>query len=295
MSDPFDALRTPVVSVDPSPAFAARLRARLEQALDAEKGSPMRRSSHGTDTTMHAGPPAPRPGDIAYVSLWVPDVDRAAAFFAAVLGWRYAPDSAPQGRQVDAVVPPHGLWGDQERSTLFLCFAVADVVAAAERVGGAGGEAQEPRLEPYGTIVEATDDQGARFALVELPPGSIAQRGPSTGANHGDLAYVSILVPDSVRARAFYGAVLGWRFSPGHAPDGWQVDDVVPMVGVAGGAHEASAVPMYRVQDIAEAVESVRGAGGTATVPERQPYGVTSVCTDDQGTRFHLGQLEAGS
>ncbi len=43
--------------------------------------------------------------------------------------------------------------------------------------------------------------------------------------------------------------------------------------------------------DIAVAVERVRAAGGTAADPERQPYGVSSSCTDDQGTRFCLGEL----
>ena len=32
-----------------------------------------------------------RPGDISYVSLWVPDVARAAAFYGAVLGLEYVP------------------------------------------------------------------------------------------------------------------------------------------------------------------------------------------------------------
>jgi predicted enzyme related to lactoylglutathione lyase len=48
---------------------------------------------------------------------------------------------------------------------------------------------------------------------------------------------------------------------------------------------------MWRVDDIDAAVERVRRAGGTATDPERQPYGTTSTCTDDQGTRFYLGDL----
>ena len=291
MADPFDVLRTPVVPVDPNPVFAARLRAQLERALQPERGSRMPTPVPGREATPLSSPPAPRPGDIAYVSLWVPDVERAAAFFASVLGWQYAPGSAVQGRQVEGVLPRHGLWGDQGRSTLFLCFAVDDVDAAVERVRRSGGEAQEPREEPYGLVAEGTDDQGVRFALVQFPPGSVGGRGPSTGASQGDLAYVSFVVPDSARARAFYGSVLGWRFSRGHAPDGWQVDDVVPMVGVAGGAQEPSAMPMYRVEDIVVAVERVRHAGGTASAPEHQPYGVTSVCTDDQGTRFHLGQL----
>jgi predicted enzyme related to lactoylglutathione lyase len=46
-----------------------------------------------------------------------------------------------------------------------------------------------------------------------------------------------------------------------------------------------------RVDDIARAVASVRGHGGTATDLEQQPYGLMSDCTDDQGASFYLGQL----
>ena len=63
------------------------------------------------------------------------------------------------------------------------------------------------------------------------------------------------------------------------------------MVGMTGGQDRPTIVPMYRVDDIVLAVERVRGEGGTATDPERQPYGVSALCTDDQGTRFYLGQL----
>ena len=96
---------------------------------------------------------------------------------------------------------------------------------------------------------------------------------------------------DSDRSRAFSGSVLGWRFSPGRTRGGWNVEGVVPMVGMAGGQDPATIVPMYRVGDIAVAVERVRAAGGTATDPERLPYGLSSSCTDDQGTRFYLGEL----
>ena len=52
------------------------------------------------------------------------------------------------------------------------------------------------------------------------------------------------------------------------------------MVGISGGHARATIVPMYRVDDIAAAVSAVRSAGGTATDPEVQPYGITSTCTD---------------
>jgi hypothetical protein len=48
-------------------------------------------------------------------------------------------------------------------------------------------------------------------------------------------------------------------------------------------------VPRWKVWDMSVAVEWVRAAGGTATDPVRQPYGLMSERTDDQGTRFHLG------
>ncbi len=107
----------------------------------------------------------------------------------------------------------------------------------------------------------------------------------------GDLVYVTMEVVDSSRARAFYAHVLGWRYSSGPVADGWQVDDVQPMVGLSGGHEQATTVPMYVVDDIEDAVRAVRHAGGSATQPEAQPYGITATCSDDQGTRFYLGQL----
>ena len=225
--------------------------------------------------------------DVVYASLWVPDVERAAAFFGAVLGWTYAPGGSARGRQVEGVSPRHGLWGGEERSTLFLCFAVDDVSAAVERVRAAGGRAAAPRDEPYGMVADCVDDEGMAFAVVQPRHG----RPAPSGGRPGDLEYITVEVADSARARAFYGAVLGWRFSPGRSPDGWGVDGVLPMVGLIGGQERSTVVPMYRVADIGAAVERVRAAGGAATDPERQPYGVTSSCTDDQGTRFYLGQL----
>ncbi len=174
---------------------------------------------------------------------------------------------------------------------LFLCFVVDDVGSAIERVRVAGGQARETRREPYGVIVDCVDDQGLPFAMVELAEHAAGERGPAHGVGHGDVAYLTIEVADSSKARAFYRSVLGWRFAPGSVEDGWDVEDVVPMTGMVGGREQAGVVPMYRVDDITAAVERVRDAGGTATIPEPQPYGLSSMCTDDQGTRFYLGQL----
>jgi len=234
-----------------------------------------------------------RHGDIAYVSLWVADVERAATFFSSVLGWHYGPASGPQGRQVQGQTLHHGLWEEETHSNLFLCFAVEDIESAIDRVRRLGGTAGDPHEEPYGLISDCTDDQGVSFAVFE-PPGGIdplSAAGPANGEIPGDVSYLTMEVVDSVKTRSFYGSVLGWRFEHGRVDDGWQVLGVVPMIGISGGHDVATTVPMYRVEDVEVAVERVRLGGGTATEPEVQPYGMTSTCEDDQGTRFYLGQL----
>ncbi len=235
-----------------------------------------------------------RNGDIGYVSLWVPDVERAAEFFSTVLGWRYAPAGGRQSRQVEGLALHHGLWGGIDPPTLFCCFAVDDIAAATARIEAAGGTSDSPQRDASGLVSGCTDDQGVRFAVFQplggtAPPGSA----PLYGQKQGDLAYVTMEVVDGNRACAFYRRALGWRFSPGSIADGWQVEDVAPMVGISGGHPGACTVPLYRVGDIAAAVTAVRSAGGTATEPAEQPYGITATCADDQGTRFYLGQLRS--
>jgi uncharacterized glyoxalase superfamily protein PhnB len=232
----------------------------------------------------------PRHGDIGYVSLFVPDLERATRFYSSVLGWVYGPASGTQGRQVEGLNLHHGLSGDEERSTLFLCFAVDDIDAAVQRVRAAGGTAEEPHDEPYGVLSACTDDDGVRFALYE-PTADASFELPERNPRQGDLEYVTMQARSSAVARSFYGEVLGWHFAPGNVEDGWQVENVTPLVGIASGHAVTTAVPMYRVDDIAAAVGRVRAAGGTATDPESAPYGLWSRCGDDQGTEFYLGQL----
>ncbi|HWH35785.1 MAG TPA: VOC family protein [Acidimicrobiales bacterium] len=234
-------------------------------------------------------PPGPGPTAVAYASLWLPDIGAAAAFYAAVLGWRYAVDGDHRGRRVEGVSPALGLWGGQEQRTTLLCFAVDDLRSALARIRAAGGRAGEPRSEPYGVVADCADDQGLAFSLVEadhVPPG-----GGQRPAAPGELAYVTIGVIDSARARTFFSAVLGWRFSPGRVEDGWDIEGVSPHAGMHGGNPDSVVKPMFAVDDIATAVGRVRAAGGTATDPEPMPYGITADCTDDQGFAFFLGQL----
>ena len=246
-----------------------------------------------------------RQGDISYLSLWVPDLERAARFYADVLGWRFPATqdwwtrvvegqsmalglsqlsgTAQYMRSVEGVPLPETL-----TPTAYVVFVVDDVDAAVERVRAAGGYVGGVKDQPYGRIAACMDNQSMAFSLQQKMP---MPRPATTGARHGDPAYIVFEFPDAARAHAFYGSVLGVRFEPGRGPDAWNVPDVAPMSGLSGGAQRTTVVPMFRVDDIQAAVERVRAAGGTASEPRHEGYGIRAECADDQGVRFHLGQL----
>ncbi len=280
MPDPFEALRLPLTPAEPDPAFAQDLRARVERALDLPEGT--------TVSNLGAHVAALRHGGIGYASLWVADADRAAAFFSQVLGWRAVPSGT--GYQVEGRRIHHGIVPMPGRPTLFLAFAVRDIAEATRNVREAGGEAGEVTAQPYGLASMCTDNQGASFTVYQPSEGVGGSAATPATGRPGDLSYVTMEVPGSERARSFYGRVLGWRFSPGSVPGGWQVEDAEPMVGLSGGHSDCTNVPVYQTGDIAATLALVREAGGTSSGPEARPYGLLADCTDDQGVRFGLWQ-----
>ena len=147
--------------------------------------------------------PGLRHGDIGYVSLWVPDVSRAASFFASVLGWRYEDDGRTEGRRVVGHHLHHGMWGGVPEPTLFCCFAVDAVESAVDRIRAAGGIRSEPHDEPYGRLAEATDPLGTQFAVFTPPGGTAAGPPPGAGTAEGELVYVTMEVTDSDRSPGF--------------------------------------------------------------------------------------------
>jgi predicted enzyme related to lactoylglutathione lyase len=283
----------PDAVVDRALAAGARLDRPVDDSPYGRTGVVLDPSGHrwmvSREAPVAAAPVPPRPGEVVYASVWTPDVARAADFYAAVLGWAVESGPDPDGRRVTNLPTPVGLYGGR-RSTTFLCFAVPDVDAAAALVRAAGGTAEEPVDEPWGRVADCVDDQGLPFALQSGPPGPAPD--PTTA---GAMTYLTIEVPDATRARAFYGTVLGWRFTPGRVEHGWNVTlatgEARPMTGVWGGrSGDAIVTPMYVVRDVAAAVATVRARGGSSTDPDRQPYGTSAECTDDQGGRFYLVQ-----
>ncbi|HEV7422632.1 MAG TPA: VOC family protein, partial [Mycobacterium sp.] len=225
-------------------------------------------------------------GDIGYVSMWTAEPDRAAAFYGHVLGWRYDPAS----HQVTNTTQRIGIFAVPGPPTLFCCYAVTELQAARQAILDAGGEVDQVEQFDFGAVLGATDASGAAFSVYQ--PAGDDPRPALNGTGPGELSYVTFEVADSATFREFYGRVLGWTFEPGRIDDGWQIQTVHPMSGIAGGSAQQVTVPMWTVADVAAAVARVREAGGTVLEePSQQSYGTSAQCTDDQGARFYLGQF----
>ncbi|AMO60112.1 glyoxalase/bleomycin resistance protein/dioxygenase [Mycolicibacterium phlei] len=222
-------------------------------------------------------------GDTGFVSVWVPDADRAAAFYGHVLGWTYDPAT----RRVTSTDMPIGIVSSDSRQGMLCCYAVTDLDAARQSILDGGGRVGDRREEDFGAVLDATDPSGLAFAVFQPNPGT--PRPALNGTGPGELSYITQFVPDSATFRAFYSRVLFWTFEPGRIDDGWGVRETRPMTGIAGGNTEAAVVPMWTVEDVDAAVERVREAGGTVLEePSNQPYGRSAMCADDQGVRFYL-------
>jgi predicted enzyme related to lactoylglutathione lyase len=225
-------------------------------------------------------------GDVGYVSVWTPNADRAAAFYGHVLGWTYDPAT----NQVTNTKQRIGIFSVPGPRTLFCCYAVADLEGARTSILAGGGTVDEVREFDFGTVLGATDPQGMAFAVFQ--PAAGEPRPELNGSGPGELSYITYEVADSTAFKAFYSRVLFWTFEPGRIDDGWGVTQTHPMAGVAGGNARPSTVPMWTVADVDAAVARVRKAGGTVLEePSQQAYGKSALCTDDQGSRFYLGEF----
>ena len=233
--------------------------------------------------------------------LAVRDARAAMAWYADALGARVVGDPYQDGDRIGHAeldvagatlyladeYPERGLTGPEDgRCSVTLHLSVPDVDAVATRAEAMGATVERPPTDaPYGRTGVIVDPYGHRWML--QTPAQAASPGPRPG----DVAYLTLWVPDGARARDFYEAVLGWSAVPGRVPDGWQVEGTTPMVGIGGGAPEPGIVPMYAVDDIEVAVAAVRTAGGEAGPVEQQSFGLSAECRDDQGLPFSLGQL----
>jgi predicted enzyme related to lactoylglutathione lyase len=136
--------------------------------------------------------------------------------------------------------------------------------------------------------------EGVAVSDITVPQAPGAQpmegdAGPRTLLRQGDIGYASLWVPDVARAAAFYTAVLGVEYLPGHG-GGQQAPGLTPPQALWPSDAGPTLFCSYIVDDAAAAVERARAAGGQAGQLVRQPYGLAADCVDTDGMRFAVYQ-----
>lgn len=307
--DPLTALTGTDRPVDPRPEFAASLNNRLQRlAAEPTDHNDIADNNHidDKDNAMTYKPdPSPTDSDMDYLadldgvsnlfyfSMPAPDIDRAIAFYGAVLGWRV--EGGSLGGHVVNVTPPGGLdptATSTDSHTVYL--TVFDLDAAMTKVRELGGTVDRTIDYDTGRTAICRDDQGTMFCLQEPSDEYLDHaHNPARGAGHGDLYYFSLPVLDGDTGRRFYRNLLGWDFGPQGSAGGMHAENMITDGGIGAGRDGHRPEFWFRVDDLARSIETVRAAGGTATDPMDTPQGAVSQCTDDQGVEFGLIQPAA--
>ncbi|WP_409183958.1 VOC family protein [Amycolatopsis sp. VS8301801F10] len=287
MAEPFDALALPSTPADPDPAFAEQLRDDLRRLI-------LNGAEMTTTETAEVGALTPY--------LAVTDARAALDFYVEVFGAQ---------RRSEPIVMDDGRIGHAEvaigGSVLMLAEEFPEMGNVVAPEGGAmvRVEVPDPRraaqraVELGAELLRPVEDRGhGLHGAIKDPYGQrwlVAQAAPRAKApeertyQHGEAGYFTFQVPDDARAKAFYGAVLGWQFSQGSLPTAWRIEGHGLPGGLWGGPElQAGWKLMFAVDDLEAALDRVREAGGRAGEVENPPYGRTADCADDQGIEFWL-------
>lgn len=110
------------------------------------------------------------------------------------------------------------------------------------------------------------------------------------------LGYFTLDTPDIGKAKAFYGALFGWRFDEtASGPTYAHVADSDPAFGFTKVERARDFTHLYfRVGDVDALCARVNELGGKAAVPSDSPSGRSAVVCDDQGVSFSLWTPAAG-
>jgi predicted enzyme related to lactoylglutathione lyase len=113
---------------------------------------------------------------LGYFTIDTPDLDKARAFYSALLGWTFdAANSSPTYAHVQETGAPgevaFGLCKGDRKDFSHLYIHVADIHALCARVDELGGRASIPAESGSGLSAVVRDDQGISLSLWQPAPG----------------------------------------------------------------------------------------------------------------------------
>lgn len=302
--DPLTVLHGDELPVQPDPAFAVRLRARLESALTLPTNAEGVVMS-GTDTAIAelnstTATTTPRPAAIPYLA--VPDARAAIDWYVDALGATVIGDPIvmDDGRIGHAELslgggvlyladefPEIGLKAPApQANSVSLMLPVADTDAALERARSRGAT----------VVSEAQENHGSRGATILDPSGHRWMlTGPQTGApvriQHGDVGYVSLWTPDADRAAAFYGQVLGWAYDRRTN----QVTNTTLPTGIYRVDSPQTMMCCYAVDDLDGARQAITDGGGRPGQQVEFDFGTVLDAVDPAGVAFSVFKPKPGT
>ena len=246
-------------------------------------------------------------GTPCWVDIGVPDIKKAATFYASLFGWDVQ-DTGPEsggysmcsldGRPVAGIggqaSPDSGVYW-----TTYIASDDADLTAA--KIKAAGGQVL---MEPFdvmdvGRMFIAIDPAGAPFGVWQAR----SHTGMQAANEPGSVIWDENLSRHYEANQAFYAAVFGYEFGDiGAAGMRYTTLDLDGRtVGGIGeiGADEPADVPAswrtyFGVADTDAAVAKATELGGSVLSPAwDSPYGRMAVVSDDQGAAFALMSVQA--
>jgi predicted enzyme related to lactoylglutathione lyase len=251
----------------------------------------------------------PIPGEPVWLELQTTDLEKAHAFYGALLGWEFADSGADFGHynmvskdgKIVAgamAIDPAMMAGVPDNFSVYL--SVADPDATAEAVTRAGGHVllAPMKVGESGAMAFFADATGA-------PVG--AWRGDDMDGiqamtKPGTPCWFELMTNNYDAAVAFYKEAFGWDAHP-MGPQGgeWQYTTLGEGAGAKAGICDARAfIPpegqsFWRsylgVEDCDSAVETLKSLGGRLLDgPADSPFGRVATVTDDQGAMFQMLQ-----
>jgi len=307
MTDPFEALREPLVPLAPRPELARELRRQIAAELalahdEQEQPMPTLEIREYTPARLHSLTPYLAVADPARAIEWYAEV-----FDAKLLG---EPIVMPDGRighaemrVGDTVFMLAGEFPEERHlspttlggSTVGLMLHVPDADATYAKAVDLGATALRPISVQYGARAGTIHDPfGHRwFIQTNLEADDVPVQDVS-GRRFGDVGYLTLEVADGERAARFFGALFGWQLDAGYQPGSFHISSITPPSGIHGRPGDPEVKVYFRVYDIEAAAARVRELGGQVLSVNDHPSGGNAECVDDKGLRFDLFRPRAG-